>query len=74
MALAICNTPVLVVAKAASIQDQQDYLTAHNQARAALGVGPLKWSTGLANVAIRLVKSSTKNCTVQMGPRPIIMA
>ncbi|KAF2295109.1 hypothetical protein GH714_031547 [Hevea brasiliensis] len=34
----------------------RDFLEAHNQARAAVGVGPLKWSEMLANATSRLVR------------------
>ncbi|GMN29772.1 hypothetical protein TIFTF001_002557 [Ficus carica] len=34
----------------------QEYLGAHNEARAAVGVGPLRWSEGLANLSSRLVR------------------
>ncbi|KAG5241315.1 STS14 protein [Salix suchowensis] len=33
-----------------------EYLQSHNQARAAVGVGPLKWSEMLANSTSRLVR------------------
>lgn len=33
-----------------------EFLEAHNQARAAVGVGPLKWSEKLANASSRLVR------------------
>ncbi|KNA02812.1 hypothetical protein SOVF_215130 [Spinacia oleracea] len=33
----------------------QEFLDAHNQARAQVGVGPLKWSPILANASARLV-------------------
>ncbi|KAE7999850.1 hypothetical protein FH972_004242 [Carpinus fangiana] len=34
----------------------QEFLDGHNQARAAVGVGPLKWSERLANGTSRLVR------------------
>ncbi|KAF5736089.1 hypothetical protein HS088_TW14G00223 [Tripterygium wilfordii] len=42
----------------------REYLLSHNQARAAVGVGPLKWSEMLANATSRLVRyqRNKKNC------------
>lgn len=34
----------------------RDFLEAHNQARAAVGVGPLKWTEMLANATSKLVR------------------
>lgn len=34
----------------------QEYLGAHNEARAAVGVGPLRWSEALANISSRLAR------------------
>ncbi|KAK4773696.1 hypothetical protein SAY87_028715 [Trapa incisa] len=34
----------------------QEYLDAHNEARAEVGVGPLRWSQALANQSSRLVR------------------
>ncbi|BFG39028.1 hypothetical protein CerSpe_253020 [Prunus speciosa] len=38
-----------------------EYLKAHNQARAAVGVEPLKWSESLANATSRLVRYQRDN-------------
>lgn len=42
----------------------QEFLETHNQARAEVGVGPLKWSPHLANATARLVmyQRVKKNC------------
>ncbi|ONH96691.1 hypothetical protein PRUPE_7G146300 [Prunus persica] len=49
--------------KAASAlgKDATEYLKAHNQARAAVGVEPLKWSEFLANATSRLVRYQRDN-------------
>lgn len=39
----------------------KEFLEAHNQAREAVGVAPLKWSEGLANATSRLVRYQRNN-------------
>lgn len=56
VALAICHTLISVHGAAALSAAAAEYLEAHNQARAAVGVGPLTWSESLANGTSRLVR------------------
>ncbi|XP_059456003.1 STS14 protein-like [Corylus avellana] len=59
MALAI---PHIVAQGAAPLPTAaKEYLEAHNQARAAVGVSPLKWSEELANAAGRVVRYQKNN-------------
>ncbi|KAL0377805.1 UNVERIFIED_CONTAM: STS14 protein [Sesamum radiatum] len=50
-----CATAAAAAAAAAG-NDSKDYLEAHNQARAEVGVGPLQWSQPLAKIASLLVR------------------
>ncbi|KAA8531782.1 hypothetical protein F0562_006501 [Nyssa sinensis] len=63
LALAICHSSFygvahLVDSRAPAVlpNDAKEYLKAHNQARAKVGVDPLKWSYSLANGASWLVR------------------
>lgn len=67
LVLAICRNTAVGAAPAASSHAIRDppvvpsssageFLEAHNQARAAVGVGPLKWSGELANASSRLAR------------------
>ncbi|XWS33704.1 hypothetical protein CRYUN_Cryun22dG0106100 [Craigia yunnanensis] len=66
LVLAICHNKAKGVAPAAShgitapavlpSTAAREFLEAYNQARAAVGVGPLKWSEQLANATSRLAR------------------
>jgi len=45
----------------------KEFLEGHNQAREAVGVGPLKWSEGLANATSRLVRYQRNNMGCQFA-------
>lgn len=64
--LAMCHDSVQAVRQAATTPSEtpaaalpvasQEFLDAHNEARAEVGVGPLKWNQALANLTSRLVR------------------
>jgi hypothetical protein len=54
MALAIPHIPAQGAEPLPSVA--KEYLQLHNQARAEVGVGPLKWSEELAHTALRLAR------------------
>lgn len=45
----------------------QEFLLAHNQARAAVGVGPLEWSEALANASSLLVRYQRNKMSCQFA-------
>ncbi|POO02629.1 Cysteine-rich secretory protein, allergen V5/Tpx-1-related [Trema orientale] len=47
--------------------EAQEYLQAHNEARAAVGVGPLEWSEALANASGRLVRYQRNRMSCQFA-------
>ncbi|KAE8715702.1 STS14 protein [Hibiscus syriacus] len=60
LVLAICHNTAQEAAAAAAAaalpSAAREFLEAHNQARAAVGVGPLKWSEQLANASSLLTR------------------
>ncbi|XVF61936.1 hypothetical protein PTKIN_Ptkin08bG0175500 [Pterospermum kingtungense] len=68
LALAICghNTAagIGIMEQPVAPSAARDFLDAHNQARAVVGVGPLKWSNQVANAADHLARyqSNKKGC------------
>ncbi|XP_068344055.1 STS14 protein-like [Pyrus communis] len=56
LALAMSSAHVAGAQAPSSNASAREYLQVHNQARAAVGVEPLKWSESLANATSRLVK------------------
>ncbi|XP_068303477.1 STS14 protein-like [Pyrus communis] len=61
LAIAISSVHVAAAQAPSSNPSAREYLQAHNQARAAVGVEPLKWSESLANATSRLVRYQRNN-------------
>ncbi|GLU19911.1 hypothetical protein SLE2022_361340 [Rubroshorea leprosula] len=70
LALAICHNPAHGIAPAGSSPNSSaavEFLDAHNQARAAVGVGPLSWSEQLANATSLLVRFQRNKMSCQFA-------
>nr|URM60590.1 pathogenesis-related protein 1 [Gymnema sylvestre] len=65
LALGICVTSLLLAIwfpSALAQNSVQDYLDAHNAARAQVGVGPMSWDNELAAYALKYANSQMGNC------------
>ncbi|PSS02749.1 Basic form of pathogenesis-related protein like [Actinidia chinensis var. chinensis] len=69
--LALASLMVLAMVHSSLAQNSpQDYLNAHNAARAAVGVGPIRWDNNLANYARNYANSRINDCNLVHSKGP----
>ncbi|KAM1986994.1 hypothetical protein ACFX15_034316 [Malus domestica] len=60
----VCLISITLLPSSHAQDSPQDYLNAHNAARAQVGVAPLSWDTNLANYAQRYANSRIGDCNL----------
>ncbi|GMP38674.1 hypothetical protein CsSME_00009830 [Camellia sinensis var. sinensis] len=60
----VCLMSLVLVHPSYAQNSQQDYLNAHNAARAQVGVGPMTWDNNVATYAQRYASSRMGDCNL----------
>lgn len=66
----VCLISLTLLPSSHAQDSPQDYLNAHNAARAQVGVAPLSWDTNLANYAQRYADSRIGDCNLVLSGGP----